>query len=56
MDIDPEDIIKKQIDGKGIHVSYSIDIRVVERFFKKLFGKKEELDESDSNGPDEETK
>lgn len=39
---DLEDEAKKrlqdQIDGKGIYVSKSWDIRVVEKFFRNLFG------------------
>lgn len=40
--MDIEDEAKKRLqdeyNGKGIYVSKSWDIRVVEKFFKKLFG------------------
>ncbi len=37
------DEVKKRLD-KGVNVSFSIDIRKVENFFKSLFGKKDKED------------
>jgi predicted DNA-binding antitoxin AbrB/MazE fold protein len=38
--------LKQKIDSKeGIHVSVSVDIRKVENFFKKLFGRKKKTED-----------
>jgi len=43
--------IQAQLDGKGIYISHSLDIKVVERFFKKLFGiKDKDKTEEQDNG------
>lgn len=41
---DLNDKLKEKLD-KGVNVSISIDIRKVENFFKKLFGKKDKPEE-----------
>ena len=43
MGFDPKNYIKKKVKDrldKGIHFSVSIDIRKIENFFKKLFGRR----------------
>lgn len=45
-----KDWIKKKLDGKledGIYVRKTWDIRVVENFFKRLFGKKKKEKKDD---------
>lgn len=41
--------VQEEIDGKGIYISKSWDIRVVERFFKRLFGIKTDTTDLDQN-------
>jgi hypothetical protein len=55
MGFDFKDFLKKRED-KGIHVSYSVDIRVVENFFKKLFGKSKKDESDKKNNKDNEKK
>lgn len=54
MGFDFNDFIKTRED-KGIHVSYSVDIRVVEGLLKKVFGKKDQdTTEDNDNGRQQE--
>lgn len=50
MEFNIKDFINKKIKN-GVNISYSIDIRTVENFFKKLFGKK--TDQQDEDKKDE---
>jgi len=52
MGFDYKKYIKKKVTDKldkGIHFSVSIDIRKVENFFKKLFGRRKKNDEQDTD-------
>lgn len=40
--------LKQKLDKDGIHVSYTVDIRTVENFFKRLFGKKKKTEDKDN--------
>ncbi len=42
--------LKQKIDKDGIHVSVTVDIRKVENFFKKLFGRKKKKTEEEDDG------
>lgn len=57
---DIEDELRKkvqdQIDGKGIYVSKSWDIRVVEKFFRNLFGIKRDISGLDQKALEKEEK
>lgn len=52
MGLDLNEILKER-EKKGIYISYSIDIRKVEGFFKKVFGKKEDDTEETDNGSEQ---
>lgn len=52
MGFDPKKYIKKKVEDKldkGIHFSISIDIRKVENFFKKLFGRRKKDNEQNTD-------
>lgn len=51
MGFDLNDFIQKRED-KGIHISYSVDIRVVEGLLKKVFGKKKDEDTDETEDKD----
>ena len=42
--------LKQKINKDGIHVSVTVDIRKVENFFKKLFGRKKKKTEEKDDG------
>lgn len=44
--------LQEEINGKGIYVSKSWDIRVVEKFFKNLFGIKTDTTGLDTKAED----
>lgn len=51
MGFDFNDFLQKRED-KGIHVSYSVDIRVVEGLFKKIFAKKDQDNDQEDTSND----
>lgn len=55
MDIEDEakKRLQEEIDGKGIYISKSWDIRVVENFFRKLFGIKKDTTGLDTKPEDQ---
>lgn len=48
--------LQDQINGKGIFISHSWDIRIFERFFKKLFGKNDDQTEDQNDGSNTENR